>query len=322
MQAEISRRTVLAAGAASILAGTKVAHGDGATPAAHGETTGAAFICCLNTATIMGHRIALPQAIELAAKAGYSAMEPWIREIEAANKAGVSCADLRKRFADNNVTVEGAVGFAQWIVDNEAQRNRGLEQMKRDMDLVAQIGGKRIAAPPIGATDQANFDLAKAAGRYRALVDLGEKMGVIPQIEIWGHSKVLGKLGEAAFVAAECGHPKACILPDVYHMYKADSQFSGIRMLSAQAVQVLHINDYPADPPRATIRDEHRIYPGDGIAPLAQILRDLAGVNPRCVLSLELFNREYWKKDALEAARIGAEKIRSAAAKALSGLNG
>ena len=56
------------------------------------------------------------------------------------------------------------------------------------------------------------------------------------------------------------------------------------------------MNDYPAVPPRDTIGDRDRVMPGDGIAPLTQILRDLLANGSRAVLSLELFN-----PDLLEA---------------------
>ena len=57
------------------------------------------------------------------------------------------------------------------------------------------------------------------------------------------------------FVAIESGHPKACLLPDVYHIYKGGSDFAGLGLLSGSAIQVFHVNDYPADPPRETIND-------------------------------------------------------------------
>ena len=60
------------------------------------------------------------------------------------------------------------------------------------------------------------------------------------------------------------------------------------------------MNDYPAKPPRSEITDAHRVYPGDGVAPLASMLRDLRRIGFRGVLSLELFNRDYWKQDALQ----------------------
>ena len=35
-----------------------------------------------------------------------------------------------------------------WLVNDDSARKKGLEQAKRDMDLVLQLGGPRIAAPP------------------------------------------------------------------------------------------------------------------------------------------------------------------------------
>jgi len=191
--------------------------------------------------------------------------------------------------------------------------------MKRDMDMVAQAGGKRIAAPPAGAYDTPAIDLDRAAERYRAVCELGDKAGVVPQVEFWGGAKNnLRKLDQAVAVAARSGHPKACVLPDVFHMYKGGSDLEGLKNLGGVKVHVLHANDYPADPPREKIGDGHRVYPGDGAAPLAQIFRDLHAGGFRGFLSLELFNRDYWKGDAAAVTRTGVEKTRAAVRKAFA----
>lgn len=274
------------------------------------------FRYCLNTGTIRGQRLTIVQEVEIAAKAGYQAIEPWISELETYAKSGGSLPDLRKRIEDAGLSMESAIGFSAWIVDDDEKRRQGLEQFKRDMELVHQAGGKRVAAPPVGATSQTDLNLFAAAERYRALVELGRNIGVIPQVELWGGSKAIRRLSEALFVAIESGQPEACVLADVFHMYKGGSEFSGLRFVHGAAMQVFHINDYPAQPPRAEITDAQRVYPGDGVAPLTQILRDLRDVGYRGVLSLELFNRDYWQQDALTVAKTGLEKIRAAVAKA------
>jgi sugar phosphate isomerase/epimerase len=119
-------------------------------------------------------------------------------------------------------------------------------------------------------------------------------------------------------VALESGHPQACILADVYHLYKGGSSVNGLRLLNGSALHVLHFNDYPAEPPRASITDAQRIYPGDGVAPLKAILHNLRDIGYRGVLSLELFNRDYWKQDALTVARTGLEKMRTVVRTSLS----
>lgn len=271
------------------------------------------FRFMLNTATIMGQKLPLDQEIDIAARAGYDAIEPWIFKIDEYVKSGASLKDAAKRVRDHGLTVESAIGFCEWIVEDPARRAKGLEEARRSMDLVQQLGGKRLAAPPVGATEQAGMDLRRAAERYRALLEVGDKLGVVPQVELWGFSKTLGRLGETAMVAVETGHPKACILADVYHLYKGGSDFTTLKLLSGDALQIFHMNDYPAAPPRAEIKDAHRVYPGDGIAPLKDVLRDLRRLGFRGYLSLELFNPEYWKQDALAVAKTGLEKMRSVA---------
>jgi len=271
-----------------------------------------------NTSTIRGQKLPLTQVVEIAAKAGYHAIEPWMGEIEAHIKAGGTVRDLGKRIRDLGLTVESAIGFAEWIVDDDARRAKGLEVARRDMDLIANLGGTRIAAPPAGATKQTDLNLYAAADRYRTLLELGDRMGVVPQAEVWGFSSSLSKLGETGLVALEARHPKACILPDVYHLHKGGSEFHGLKMLSGSAVQVFHVNDYPADPPRAAITDAHRVFPGDGVAPLKQIFRDMHAAGFRGFLSLELFNPEYWKRDPLEVAKEGLAKTRAAVRNAFS----
>jgi sugar phosphate isomerase/epimerase len=264
--------------------------------------------------TIRGQELSVPEEIDIAGKAGYDAIEPWIGKLNEYAQAGGSLADLKKRIEDQGLTVESAIGFASWIVDDDERRKAGLEEARRDMDVVAQLGGKRIAAPPAGLGREDTVDLLKAAQRYRALCEVGDAIGVVPQVEMWGFSAAIGRVGTALFVAIESGHPKACFLGDVYHMYKGGSDFNGLKLLGPQSLQVFHMNDYPADPPRESIGDEHRVYPGDGIAPLADILRGFLAVGAAPVLSLELFNRGYWEQDALAVARTGLERMKAAVA--------
>jgi 2-keto-myo-inositol isomerase len=314
----LSRRQLLVTGGAGIV----TAVGTGRTLSAEHVKKDqskytANFTFCFNTSTIRGQKLSLDKEVEITAKAGYDCIEPWVGKIHQYADSGGSLPDLRKRIADLGLTVESAIAFSRWIVDDETERAKGMEQAKRDMDALAQIGGKRIAAPPAGAHGAGSLDLMKAAERYRALLEIGDEIGVVPQIEVWGFSKNLHRLGQSMFVVIESGHPKACLLPDVYHIYKGGSDFNGLKLLSARAIQVFHLNDYPADPPRETIGDRDRVYPGDGIAPLSQILRDLRANGSRAVLSLELFNPTYWQQDPLQVAKTGLAKMKTAVEKAL-----
>ncbi len=270
------------------------------------------FLYCLNTGTLRGYKLGMAKEIEIAAKAGYDAIEPWISSIEEYVKNGGSLGDLKKRISDLGLTVESAISFAEWVVDDDAQRAKGLERARADMDLVAKIGGKRLAAPPFGATNKPGLNLDRAAERYRALLEIGDQTGVTPELELWGHSQNLHRLGQCAYVAVESGHPKACVLADVFHIYKGGSDFMGLKLLRGDSMPVFHMNDYPSDPPREKINDSYRVFPGEGVAPFKQILSNLQSPNGGTVLSLELFNQKYWSSmEPEQMARTGLEKMKA-----------
>lgn len=267
------------------------------------------FRYCLNTSTIHGEVIPIEKQIDIVQSAGYDGIEIWIRDVDKYVQAGGTVSDLRKRIQDAGLQVESAIAFANWIVDDEAKRQKGLEQAKREMQTVVDLGGKRIAAPPAGATNGDRLDLDQAAERYGALLDVGAQIGCIAQLEVWGFSKNLSRLSEVLYVAAQSQHADACILPDVYHLYKGGSRFEDLKFLAGTKVHVLHMNDYP-NMPRETINDADRVYPGDGVAPVSQALKTLISSGFQGVLSLELFNRAYWSQDPLSVAKTGLEKMK------------
>lgn len=78
------------------------------------------------------------------------------------------------------------------------------------------------------------------------------------------------------------------------------------------------MNDFPANPTREKIVDADRVYPGDGVAPLGQILGRMILAGFRGYLSLELFNPNYYKEDALVVANTGLAKMKAVVAKAMA----
>jgi sugar phosphate isomerase/epimerase len=312
---DLSRRRCLLTGGALAIAGS-FAELSGASqetttrqpsPASKGREP---FGYCFNTSTIRGQKLDLPSQIDVASSAGYSAVELWVGDVQAFAQSGGSLRDLAKRISDRGLAVPSTISFFAWLSDDAARRAQALEQAKREMDLVRQIGATRIAAPPAGATDRP-VDLLEAARRYRQLLEIGSSIGVTPELELWGFSKSLSRVGEVACVAIESRHPQACLLLDVFHIYKGGSAFESLRFLNGNSMHVLHMNDYPSVPPRARINDAARVFPGDGSAPLRSMLRTLREIGFRGYLSLELFNPQYWKQDPHLMARTGLEKMKA-----------
>jgi 2-keto-myo-inositol isomerase len=294
----MSRREMIAAAGGAIATGIA--------PARASNSRQVRIRFCLNTATLRGCNIDLPETVDIAARAGYHGIEPWLDEIERYTSAGGSLPDLARRIRDHGLAVENAIAFPEWISDDDHRRAAGLESARRAMDTVRALGCTRIAAPPAGATD-VSLDPRRVAERYRALLDAGEQAGVLPILEIWGFSHTLGRLGDAAYVAADCGRSDATILADVFHLYRGGSPFEGLRVVSGHAMPVFHMNDYPV----GATKDAERVLPGDGVAPFSEILGALTAAGFSGVYSLELFNPVLWKQDPLTIARTGLRKMKA-----------
>jgi len=278
----LTRRNLLKSGALAAFAASLPL--SGYTKAANNNSP---FRFSLNTSTIRGQKPGLLKYIEIASRAGYDGIELWIEDVKKHLEAGNTAASLKKIIADQGLKVENAIGFAPWLAGKD-----GMEQMKQEMEMMASIGCTRIAAPVYGLPADQPLDLVATGLQYKELLAFGRQTGVMPILEFWGASKLLSNIGQALMICSVANDPDVKILADVYHMFRGNSGFESLKMLRGNVIEVFHMNDFVASIPREQQQDKDRVYPGDGIAPIKQILTDLKEMGGTKILSLELFNAE------------------------------
>jgi 2-keto-myo-inositol isomerase len=266
------------------------------------------FLFSLNTSTIRGQKLSLPQLIELAARAGYDGFEPWMMEVQGYLETGKSIASLKKLASDAGLQFFDCIGFPTWMSQDAEKSKTGFIQMEKEMGVLAELGCPRVAAPAIGT--EAPLDLLQAGEKYKRLLDLGRKTGVMPQLEFWGAYPSFHHLGQAMMVAAAADDKDAKILADVYHLFRGGSGFEGMKMLDGHAIDIFHMNDVPADIPRLEQQDKDRVFPGDGAAPLKELSEVLKSKGGQIILSLELFNPTYYAMDAEYVITTGLNKMK------------
>lgn len=267
------------------------------------------FRLSLNTSTISGQKLGVEKYIDIAARAGYDCIELWTGDVKEYLNKGGSLPALKKLLDDSKLPVVDAIGFSPWMVDDDEQRKSGFKQMREEMEMMAALGCPRMAAPSAGIKPSDQLDLFRVGERFAALIALGRETGVTPQLEFWGASRFF-HLGQVLMASAVANDPGVRILADVYHLHRGGSGFEGLKMIDGSLIEIFHMNDYPSTIPREKLEDKDRIYPGDGVAPLKQVLTDLKNMKGPKILSLELFNREYWAQDPLLVAKTGLEKMK------------
>lgn len=267
----------------------------------------------LNTSTI--RPASLQDKIRVAAEAGWDAIELWIDDLEKHEAEGGNLKDLGKQIKDLGLFVPNVIGLWNSIPATREEWDATLDVTRERMRRSADVGSIHVASIP--TPDREDFDVKWGAERYRDLLRIGrEDYNIIVAIEFIGFLKGLNKFGMASALAVDSDDPTACIIADTFHLWRGGSGFNGIGLVSGKAIANFHWNDIAEGTPTEGTGDKSRIYPGDGILPLEQALRDLKAIGYERTLSLELFNEEHWKMDPKIVSETGLQKMRDCIARA------
>lgn len=259
---------------------------------------------CLDTATI--RPASLKDKVAIAAEAGYDAIEPWDGELEEFEKNGGDLKALGQEIKDRGLFVPSVIGLWNALPPTQEEWKASLEDTRRRMRMAADIGAEHIQTIP--NTVGEHYDLSWVADRYRDIIEIGLNDYNIKPALVFVKFFPLKTLGEATAAALNANHPEARIIPDTYHMYISKGGFEGLSLLDGDAIAIFQFADAPETPAIDQLEDKHRVYPGDGVLPLPQILNDLNQTGYRGCVSLELYNPNYWEEDLQEVASTGLRK--------------
>lgn len=259
---------------------------------------------CLDTATI--RPASLREKVQIAAKAGYDAIEPWDGELEEFVKGGGDLKALGKEIKDLGMFVPSVIGLWNSMPPTREKFDESLKDTRRRMQMAADIGSQHIQVIP--NTVGENYNPKYVSARYREIIEIGSKeFGLSPAL-VFVKFFPLKSMGQAAAIALDANHAKAAIIPDTYHMYISEGGFEGLKLMKGEMIAIFQFADAPASPGPDELKDEHRVYPGDGILPLPQVLKDLKATGFKGCISLELYNPNYWEQDLQEVANTGLKK--------------
>jgi len=265
------------------------------------------FIYCLNTSTI--RPVPILKKIEIAGKAGYSAIELWHEDIDAHLSGGGTLKEIRQALDDQNLDVPTTIYLKGWFETSGAAHAAELDECKRRMAQSVEIGAIHvIAGPPAGKADH---DLG--AKNYRELLGIGLAMGVKPAMEFLGFVDDINTIEDALEIVTKADHPAGTVVLDPFHIFRGGGPLESIAKLRPEQIAIMHFNDTPASPPRKEQHDKNRVYPGEGHLDLARELALLRQIGYDRWLSLELFNEQLWARNPLEVARVGLDKMRAVA---------
>lgn len=259
---------------------------------------------CLDTATV--RPASLKEKVAIADEAGFDAIEPWDGELEEFEKDGGDLKELGKEIRERGLFVPSVIGLWNALPPTQEAWEESLPDTRRRMRMASDIGAEHIQTIP--NTVGKDYDLSWVADRYRNIIEIGLNDYDIKPALVFVKFFPLKTLGEAMAAALNANHPEARVIPDTYHMYISEGGFEGLTMLNGDAMAIFQFADAPDAPAPDQLEDKHRVFPGDGVLPLPQILRDLKKTGFCGCVSLELYNPNYWERDLRQVAKTGLHK--------------
>jgi sugar phosphate isomerase/epimerase len=279
-----SRREFLAAAAAVPTLARAQSSATAQTPA------GSIFVC-IHGASVQNFDY--KAQMEGIAKAGVRAVEPELTKVRTFTQiAGESPATAKRVLTDLGLR---AVSSSNHLgLPDAANPAQLLEDLKWKVELAQAIGCDRIVCPSTSSGTQAKTadDYKRGADNMRAGGEIAKPFGVTLMLEFARTSTLAGSLPSALKIVREANHPNVRVMIDTYHFWGGISKFEDLELLRDGELAHLHFEDVPADPPRETQGQPHRVFPGEGVAPLRRIIAVLKQKKYSGPASLEMFQSQ------------------------------
>ena len=257
----------------------------------------------LNGATTM--HADLETDIRAAGAAGFDLVELWASKLRSYLETH-TIAELRALLTENDVEPY-SINSIEHITFRTTE---DYESIKAQCGELAAIAGQ-LACPYIvvvpgrlpdaGATkDQIVEESVRVLNE---LADIAEPYGVSLAFEFLGQVDCsVQTLDLCNEIVETVNRNSVGNVIDTFHFYAGNSTFEAIDSMRPEKLFIFHIND-AEDLPKEQLTDAQRLYPGEGILPIAEIKQHFDKIGYDRMVSIEIFRPEYWDEDPFEVAR-------------------
>lgn len=257
----------------------------------------------LNGATTM--HADLETDIRAAGAAGFDLVELWASKLRSYLETH-TIAELRALLTENDVEPY-SINSIEHITFRTPE---DYESIKAQCGELAAIAGQ-LACPYIvvvpgrlpdaGATKEQIVE--ESVRVLNELADIAEPYGVSLAFEFLGQVDCsVQTLDLCNEIVETVNRNSVGNVIDTFHFYAGNSTFEAIDSMRPEKLFIFHIND-AEDLPKEQLTDAQRLYPGEGILPIAEIKQHFDKIGYDRMVSIEIFRPEYWDEDPFEVAR-------------------
>ena len=209
-----------------------------------------------------------------------------------------SLAAARRVLTDNGLTpVSASVGVGGLWEPNPDHAS-ALENLRKRCEMFADLGLERVYSSTGTSQEFSEDDYKVGADNMRKAGEVAREFNLTMMVEFVRTSSFISTLTTTLQMTRASGTVAPML--DFYHFLSGLSRLEDLDLLRPGEIAHVHFQDVP-DMPRELLTSRTRAIPGDGIAPVPQVLRKLTEKGYAGALSVELFL--YQQEDPYEFAR-------------------
>lgn len=260
----------------------------------------------LNGATTM--HADLITDIKAASAAGFELLEIWSAKLYKFLE-GHSAAELKVLLAEHNLQPWSINSIEHITFRNEEDYSAIKAECETLSKVAGEIGCPYIVVVPGLMPENGTKELVieESIRVLNELADIAEPYGVSLAFEFLGQTDCsVQTLDLCNKIVEKVGRDSIGNVIDAFHFYAGNSTFEAIDSMRPEKLFIFHIND-AEDLPKEQLTDAHRLYPGTGILPIAEIKEHFDKIGYDRMVSIEIFRPEYWNQDPFDVARKAKE---------------
>ncbi len=241
------------------------------------------------------------RSLEGWAQAGIRSVEPAATLLDEFLKTETLAA-AKRVLTDHGLTVvSGAIGTTGlWEPNPKFAEN--LDAFKKRCAQFAELGAPVVYSPCATAAKFTVDDYARGVDNIRQVAEVARQFGLKVGAEFVRNSTYMASLPTALRLRRAAAHPNFGVIFDCYHFWSGPSKMEDMDALQPGEIVHAHLND-TQDLPRELLDQQSRVIAGDGVAPLARILRKLVDTGYTGPISVELFLPKFQQADPFALAK-------------------
>jgi len=235
----------------------------------------------------------LEKDLELCEKCGYGLIEIRLDKLKEYLKTH-TCQDLVTFFKSSRIKPY-AFNALEFITFRDTA---GYQRIKDDLKFLCEVGEKigckKIVVVPtfdVGSYTKTQIK-DESIKVLNDLADFADKFGVKLAYEFVGYPNCsVNTFGQTYEIVKAVNRDNVGMVLDCFHFHAMGSRIEDLKKADARKIFIFHIDD-AEDLPVGALRDDKRLWPGEGAVDLDSILKTLKEIGYQEMVSVELFRPE------------------------------